>query len=329
MLASIGACGGATICAGDLTVAGSGCACPVNAERRPEYLVLPNGVRDYCIEVSSSATADGGFVEQQDPTVEELPDEPDAGVDGQPHDPGVDIVGDKPARKTSEDPEGGDRTTSVTHGEPAPCVAVAESCNNADDDCDGRTDESGVCTPRNEGTPVAEPADCEKKTWYRDCDADGFAAARGGSIQSCQHPAPLADCSAWTTVVPAGRGTTDCNDRSPVYAPDGDYGPAGDGDGDRNCDGKVERLVERVAVPEAATFAPPATAVLCRDQRSCNCFGWDYAKWQERPPCAKLPGDDFESAYVISKATSEGPAICEPTLTAGSVDAYRLLVSCR
>jgi hypothetical protein len=78
--------------------------------------------------------------------------------------------------------------------------AVAESCNHADDDCDGETDE-GLTLWR----------------WYADCDGDGYAPADAETLVLCDGEAsigPPESCAGgeWTALAPEGADTVDCFD---------------------------------------------------------------------------------------------------------------------
>jgi alpha-tubulin suppressor-like RCC1 family protein len=68
-------------------------------------------------------------------------------------------------------------------------LRMVESCNAADDDCDGATDEGTILS-------------C-----YVDADGDGFAAPGAPSITACT-------CGAGRTATPPATGTSDCDDTS-------------------------------------------------------------------------------------------------------------------
>ncbi|QDG49868.1 hypothetical protein FIV42_03665 [Persicimonas caeni] len=77
-----------------------------------------------------------------------------------------------------------------------------EMCGDGvDNDCDGRVDDS---------TAV------DVKTWYIDCDGDGFSAGASGGRPSCTMPTASTGCgtstATWTDVRPGGGNSTDCND---------------------------------------------------------------------------------------------------------------------
>jgi hypothetical protein len=102
-----------------------------------------------------------------------------------------------------------------------------EVCDGVDNDCNGMIDD-GV-----------------GKTWYQDCDADGYAAAGTGQ-EACSKPSNSGGC-AWTDRAPTA-STTDCDDRNEARHPGADFGlpisrtgqslpSAGDQSYDLNCDG--------------------------------------------------------------------------------------------
>ncbi len=79
--------------------------------------------------------------------------------------------------------------------------AADEVCGDSiDNDCDGQVD---------------DPSAVDAKTWYVDCDGDGYAADVGGSRTACTKPAAPSGCSSssanWTETRPGGTNT-DCND---------------------------------------------------------------------------------------------------------------------
>jgi hypothetical protein len=81
---------------------------------------------------------------------------------------------------------------------------AAELCDAKDNDCDGDTDETAP-------------------TWYRDCDADGFAPMGAPSMQQCEKPPADPACGAgggdWTEKRPINAQTTDCRDDEPGARP--------------------------------------------------------------------------------------------------------------
>ncbi len=116
---------------------------------------------------------------------------------------------------------------------------VDEVCGDGvDNNCDKKIDDS---------TAV------DAKTWYVDCDGDGYAADVAGARTACTKPSAPTGCSSssatWTDLHPGGGTTTDCNDDvreahpgqtawfdhpmgsnpSSVQTPDWDY----------NCDGTM------------------------------------------------------------------------------------------
>jgi hypothetical protein len=106
------------------------------------------------------------------------------------------------------------------------CVPVAETCDGKDEDCDGVVD-NGVT-----------------KTWFRDCDNDGFAGAASASsaVKACSPPPLPSGCRAWTTKGPIDPSATDCDDNSARRHPGADYGFHLPGEtADLNCDGLIEK----------------------------------------------------------------------------------------
>ena len=210
-----------------------------------------------------------------------------------------------------------------------PCKPSEETCDQIDNDCDARIDEQVTCASKTAAT------ECVPKLWFRDCDGDGFAASSSGSASSCMQPAPPSDCRGWTDREPLN-GSIDCDDNSTAYAPGADFGVGGFGAGDRNCDGVIERRVQRVAEPRVVERKPRPDASFCRFDldaaANCECFLWDPTQWegQTQPPCALNPLDTISSPYKAWFGTDEYRS-CEAAVTVAtaSVDEYVLLQTCR
>jgi hypothetical protein len=299
------------------------CECPTGQRA----LHLPNGKFDRCI------TDQGGPPEDTARDGDVLQPDGDAGSDARVASRDDAAIRDAPTKDAA--------VIAVRDGAPVEpprpaspqpgCVSSAERCDSRDDDCDGRIDEGAGCA-----APVAGP--CAPKVWYRDCDADGFAALRGGTVSSCESPAPLADCKAWTTTEPMAR-QVDCDDTDPNYFPNQlEFGVIGKGNGDRNCDNYVERQLLRVHAPKGV-YAPPADAALCSDTFPtgcsdcglCDCFSWEPRLYPNAStvPCAKEPSDAFDSLYWMF--TNDQRNVCfparSPTLDVDPT--FKLIVVCK
>lgn len=148
-----------------------------------------------------------------------------------------------------------------------------EVCDGKDNNCNGMVDE-GVQT-----------------VWYADCDADG-AAVLAGSVTSCAKPPPSGTCKAYLATMPTGAlntpgSTIDCNDLAAAYHPGAQFAVAGDGNGDLNCDGQVEK--KTVFIASSPPTAPRTEFPICSDPvwrttdtsavGPCNCYrpGWFVA----------------------------------------------------
>lgn len=99
--------------------------------------------------------------------------------------------------------------------------------------------------------------------WFRDCDADGFAASDEGAVQACTKPEGVADCAAFTDRAPE-EGAVDCNDASAAHHPGAGFAlsmPAGSPG--------LQNLLCR-----AGTFAGDATrSCVTTDDADLNCDG--------------------------------------------------------
>jgi hypothetical protein len=174
------------------------------------------------------------------------------------------------------------------------CVPVGETCDDADNDCDGDVDEGDVCKP--ECVPAKEVCnqrddDCDGKidedppTWYPDCDLDGVASIEN-ALTVCTKPSP-ADCTRWTDERPA---VGDCNDRDKRYSPNIPAKLAGTSlelvgpssySGDMDCDGNVETFWEQDnydgtwRAPDSDVAAMPAcpeASSACSEQLAATCL---------------------------------------------------------
>jgi hypothetical protein len=107
---------------------------------------------------------------------------------------------------------------------------TAEVCDGEDNDCDGVVD-NGV-----------------GKTWYQDCDGDGYAVA-GRGMDACSKPARTNGCD-WVDREPTA-SATDCDDANETRHPGADFGlpisrtgqalpPIRDASYDLDCDGVLQ-----------------------------------------------------------------------------------------
>lgn len=158
-------------------------------------------------------------------------------------------------------------TDSVTCNAPQPMPSPELCDDGIDNDCNGRVD---------------EPTATNAKTWYQDCDADGYASSAQGAVPGCTAPAPLAGCS-WTTVFPNQSTFTnwDCDDSNPNYKPRAAAGfpNGGNASWDLDCNGTpaVDLSTKYVDLgryrPLVNAFTPPAcntfTLSLMNNQKTC------------------------------------------------------------
>ena len=194
-------------------------------------------------------------------------------------------------------------------------VAGKEVCSDElDNDCDGKTNESDAI---------------DIKTWYRDCDVDGFATDINPSI-ACAEPVATTSCKAWRSAKPGAGTSLDCDDSNDQYRPDqttpGFTAPGKSAD--RNCDGVVTR--NRGMFPHApgATTGPWGDNILPCPQAELdrlnsnvcptfNCFAFGASSpFSGEPP--ELCVDDFPS--IISGPPAPGQTQCNgPTSLRGGV----------
>ncbi|HET8932278.1 MAG TPA: MopE-related protein [Polyangiales bacterium] len=136
-----------------------------------------------------------------------------------------------------------------------------EVCDGEDNDCNGMIDD-GV-----------------GKTWYQDCDGDGYAVA-GTGMDACSKPAQASGCD-WTERAPSA-SATDCDDRNEVRHPGADFGlpisrtgqtlpPVRDAAYDLNCDGVLETSGELstglVVQGQLELIGPCEEQVACQGQK--------------------------------------------------------------
>jgi hypothetical protein len=92
-----------------------------------------------------------------------------------------------------------------------PATPGVEVCDGIDNDCDGTKDEDAS----------------DSKTWYEDCDGDGFGKL-DNSVKRCTAPALPAGCEAYVDKLPVAGSTLDCRDTDALYSPAntrGGFGP--------------------------------------------------------------------------------------------------------
>lgn len=168
--------------------------------------------------------------------------------------------------------------SSVRCDAPTPAPAT-ETCDGADNDCDGAIDEADAVDATN---------------WYPDCDNDGYAANNATATRRCSKPAVVAPCMAWTSRAPTSVSTKDCNDGSAIHHPGAGFDmpfdpamtmPAANSAAyDLNCDGNAELetngqyVVWGVSGPKATIpFCPGAPNGCCITQASAVISGCGYA----------------------------------------------------
>jgi hypothetical protein len=217
------------------------------------------------------------------------------------------------------------------------CGAVpAEVCDSKDNDCNGQVDEGvknacGACGAVPAEVCDGKDNDCDGTVdnglgtaWYPDCDGDG-AAVPTGAVTACAQPLATASCKAYVSALPIGPvktvgSTIDCNDLAAAYHPGAQFGLAGDGDGDLNCDGRVEPNTVFVTSASGQTRTEfPICSVpewRPRDMAApCNCYrpGWtmpDFGGFV--PGSARIlnsKGQETSSGLINLSTSSSDPSV--------------------
>jgi hypothetical protein len=183
----------------------------------------------------------------------------------------------------------------------APSVAAStEACGDGvDNDCDGSVDEADAV---------------DATVWYEDCDGDGYSAltaalivANTGVRRSCTKPDATSSCpGGWTATRPQAPQTGiqpvnwDCDDASPVYNPNADFGlpPDGKTRTDLNCDGidQAEPAVTALEWIDASlTMVRWKQYRLCLQTDSCEvCSNRGGYRWVTQPPCSTSNSQKFD-----------------------------------
>lgn len=140
-------------------------------------------------------------------------------------------------------------------------AAVAETCNVADDDCDGSTDE---------GVTIR----C-----YRDYDEDGFPAPGVAAIDVCADPSrpAVGSCPSLTTDRAPGAGVADCCDTDALAFPgQTSFFPAfrACGGHDYDCDGVSTQINSSSVGPGACAAAVTLSECMAADAAVGRAQGW-------------------------------------------------------
>jgi len=138
-----------------------------------------------------------------------------------------------------------------------PATPGVEVCDGVDNDCDGTQDEDAS----------------DSKTWYEDCDGDGFGKL-DNSVKRCTAPALPVGCQAYVDKLPVAGSTLDCRDTDALYSPAntrGGFGPmatVGTAEYARtfdfDCNGQVELsgwVHANGNAPDEVEVCTPATTI--------------------------------------------------------------------
>jgi hypothetical protein len=180
-------------------------------------------------------------------------------------------------------------TTTTVCNAPSVAAGVEVCGDNVDNDCDGSIDESDATDAR---------------TWYQDCDNDGYARLGASTMRSCNRPAAQSGCASWSSATPVVNVSADCNDASPWYHPGAPFGVPRDGSTshDLDCDGTVqkEQGVGQAAIDNFSVSSVPLCPLsdTCQVCAQRSTFGG--ARWLEnevptttQPRCSTSPMDGF------------------------------------
>lgn len=168
---------------------------------------------------------------------------------------------------------------------------AAELCDNKDNNCDSKTDETA---------PV----------WYPDCDKDKFAPPNTQGTAACQAPgSPPTGCpgGGWTSKAP-GAGTSDCFDTNadvhPMTATENNTawhstaipGATTTVDFDYNCDGQEEKRYTVGFVSQSASCS-----YICGGSGLCYCSG--TAGFVGAPPACGASADYTSCSLIPCQRT--------------------------
>lgn len=142
-------------------------------------------------------------------------------------------------------------------------------------------------------TDMSEQDDCDDhdlsirgaRTWFVDCDGDGFAPAGLGMVSACSAPAevptPCGAVGSWTDAAPVDAASTDCLDADADARPGQDAyfdAPTSAGDFDYNCDG-AESSAEMSGYSCSVTSTGPGMFTCTRPPGE---------RWQPTPACGEM-----------------------------------------